>query len=138
MTKEGFTKIINFMTPGAGVPLLERGENVIIIVKIPLPPSQPCLSLGRHWFSRGDNFQCYPLVQSIFNSVLQYRLRSTTPLHSTPLQSALHQSAETWWGTNRSRYAEWAWYMFIHIQLKFSLNKTLYFDIFIIHVWMTS
>ena len=88
MTKEGFTKIINFMTPGAGVPLLERGENVIIIVKIPLPPSQPCLSLGRHWFSRGDNFQCYPLVQSIFNSVLQYRLRSTTPLHSTPLHDS--------------------------------------------------
>ena len=27
---------------------------------------QPRFRLGRHWFSRGDYFPCYPLVQSIF------------------------------------------------------------------------
>ena len=32
----------------------------------------PRLRLGRHWFSRGDNFPCYPLVQSIF--ILLYNI----------------------------------------------------------------
>ena len=33
MTKEGFTKIVNFMTPGAGVLVLERGH-ISHIVKL--------------------------------------------------------------------------------------------------------
>ena len=25
------------------------------------------LRLGRHWFTRGDNYQCYPLIQYLYN-----------------------------------------------------------------------
>ena len=43
---------------------------------------QPRLHLGRHWFSQGDNFSCYPLVQSIirFDKTFcqQYNLKSAS------------------------------------------------------------
>ena len=33
---------------------------------------QPRLRLGSQWFSRGDNFPCYPLLQSIIVIMFQY------------------------------------------------------------------
>ena len=44
--------------------LLVPISKYVVVLKIPCWTAR--LLLGRHWFSRGDNFPSYPLVQSIF------------------------------------------------------------------------
>ena len=73
--------------------------------------------LGRHWFSWGDNFPCYPLVQSIFIFYwlsIEIKTRTTWLVSSNDVASFQSEANNSHWsqflkGRGRPRFFTTWW-----------------------------
>ena len=77
MTKVGYTEIVNIMTPGAGVLVLERGHISHGLTQEPLPLSHESYIfvrpfIGHHYFINSLSDLCMGVEKKIFKEIMHF------------------------------------------------------------------